>query len=117
MQYQDESEPANTRQNMFNLTLRLWAQKIEQTQRAHGIKLIKVLQVLIRGCRSNIDKESRELTRHFRTESGAIINMYYLHYSIEQHFYYEHELSVFHSFLRYQYVLSEEKKQVVSEYS
>lgn len=37
MQYQDESEPANTRQNMFNLTLRLWAQKTEQTQRAHGI--------------------------------------------------------------------------------
>lgn len=37
MQYQDESEPANTRQNMFNLTLRLWAQKTEQTQRAHEI--------------------------------------------------------------------------------
>lgn len=37
MQYQDESEPANTRQNMFNLTLRLWAQKTEQNQRAHGV--------------------------------------------------------------------------------
>lgn len=37
MQYQDQSEPANTRQNMFNLTLRLWSQKIELTQKAHGI--------------------------------------------------------------------------------